>query len=235
MQRGSPAPLDHHLRPLIDIFVAAHVDAALDVGRVGRGDVGLGHQEGRADLAVHQRLQPFVLLLARAVAVDDLHIAGVGRGAVEHLGRPHDPAHFLGAERILEVGEARPFELEAVVDRRRAVRGRHEQVPQALAARLVLQLLDDRQDLPALALALLFVIIAGPRADFCSMKSRTRSRHRVSAGARLKSISAAYQQQCQLAIRRPWTSSRARSRSSPARHRASARQRSSCSAAKARP
>ena len=88
LQRGSPAPLDHHLRPLIDIFVAAHFDAALDVGRVGRGDVGLGHQEGRADLAVHQRLQPLVLLLARAVAVQHLHVAGVRRGAVEHLRRP---------------------------------------------------------------------------------------------------------------------------------------------------
>ena len=36
------------------------------------------------------------------------------------------------------------------------------------------------------------------------MKSRTRSRHSVSAELRLKSIAAAYQQQCQLAMRQPW-------------------------------
>ena len=65
----------------------------------------------------------------------------------------------------MEVAEARPFELEAVVDMRRAVARRHEQVPQPFGARLVLQLLDDRQDLPAVALALLRVIVGDARPD----------------------------------------------------------------------
>ena len=52
------------------IIIAVAGDVAFDVGRVGRGDRGLGHQEGRADLAVHQRPQPLLLLLARAVAVE---------------------------------------------------------------------------------------------------------------------------------------------------------------------
>ena len=52
---------------------------------------------------------------------------------------------------------------------------------------------------------------------------------------RLKSMAAAYQQQCQLAMSAPWADCQARSRSSPARHRESARRRSSCSEARARP
>ena len=46
-----------------------------------------------------------------------------------------------------------------------AVRRRHEQVPQPFGARLGLQLLDHRQHLPAVALALLRVIIGDARAD----------------------------------------------------------------------
>src|SRR5260221_2539459 len=46
---------------------------------------------------------------------------------------------------------------------RRAVRGRHEQVPQAFGARFLLQLLDDQKHLPALSLALLRVIIGRAR------------------------------------------------------------------------
>ena len=80
-----------------DVVVAVALDPALDVGRVGAGDARLGHQEGRADLAPHQRRQPLLLLLARAVAVEHFHVAGVGRRAVEHLRatptRPISSAH----------------------------------------------------------------------------------------------------------------------------------------------
>src|SRR6185369_1972454 len=78
--------------------------------------------------------------------------------------RPHDAAHFLGAKGVLEVGEPGAFEVEAVIYRRRAMRGRHEEVPQPLGARLALQFLDDRQNLPPIALALLLVIGAGARS-----------------------------------------------------------------------
>jgi hypothetical protein len=62
-----------------DIVVAVADDAAFDVGRVGRSDPGLGHQERRADFAAHQGGEPLLLLLARAVAVEHFHVAGVGR------------------------------------------------------------------------------------------------------------------------------------------------------------
>src|SRR5438270_1992271 len=52
---------------------------------------------------------------------------------------------------------------EAVVDMRRAVRRRHKQVPQSFRARFLLQLLDNRKHLPALARALLRVIIGRAR------------------------------------------------------------------------
>ena len=39
------------------------------------GDVGLGHRERRADLAVEQRAQPAVLLLLRAELREHLHVA----------------------------------------------------------------------------------------------------------------------------------------------------------------
>ena len=64
--------------------------------------------------------------------------------------------------RLLRPG---PVEREAVVDRRGAVARRHEQVPQPGGAGLVLQFLDHRQHFPALALALLRVIVGDARAD----------------------------------------------------------------------
>ena len=60
----------------------------------------------RADLALEQRLEPLALLcLGRAVARQHFHVAGVGRRAVEHLGRPVHAAHDLAQRRVLEVGE----------------------------------------------------------------------------------------------------------------------------------
>ena len=128
-----------------DIFVAVARDRGFDVGGVRRGDAGLGHQEGGADLAGHQRLQPLVLLLLRAVAVEHFHVAGVGRGAVEHFGRPGDLAHLLGTHRIFEIGETGAVIVALVMV---LVRWQ-EQVPQALGLRLLLQILEDLHDLPA--------------------------------------------------------------------------------------
>ncbi len=104
-------------------MVAVALDPGLDIGGVGRGDLGLGHQEGRADLARHQRLQPAVLLGGVAVHVQDFHIAGVGGVAVEHLRRPQMGAHHLGQGRVVEVGQAG------------AMLARQEHVPQARLAR----------------------------------------------------------------------------------------------------
>ena len=47
-----------------------------------------------------------------AIAVQHLHVAGIGRRTIEDLRGPADPAHRFGAERVIEVGES------GTVDRR---------------------------------------------------------------------------------------------------------------------
>ena len=54
-----------------------------------------------------QRLQPLRLLRRAAVARQHLHVAGVGRRAVEDLWRQVRPAHDLAQRGVLEVAEAR--------------------------------------------------------------------------------------------------------------------------------
>ena len=102
------------------IFVALASDRGFDIGRIGRCHRRLGHQEGRTDFAVHQRDHPALLLLSGAVAQKHFHIAGVGRGAVEHFGGKADAAHFLGAQSIFHIGEAGAFECHAFVNMRTA-------------------------------------------------------------------------------------------------------------------
>jgi hypothetical protein len=150
--------------PVQHVLVTVSGNLALDVGRVGRGDARFGHQKGGADLAVHQRPQPLLLLLAGAVAVEHLHVAGVGRRAVEHLARPGNAAHFLGAERIFEVGELRPLERERLVDMAQRRTRRHEQVPQPRRLGLGLELLDHLDRLPPVPGRdlLLVVAVTGP-------------------------------------------------------------------------
>ena len=92
-----------------DVFVALASDFGFDVGRVRRGDTWLGHRVSRADFAVHQRSEPAIFLLARAVALQHLHVAGVGRRAVEHLRSPDDPAHHFREGRVFQVRQAPGF------------------------------------------------------------------------------------------------------------------------------
>ena len=96
--------------------------------------------EAGADLAGQQRLQPSLFVLGSAVALEHFHVAGVGRRAVEDLGRHHDAAHDLAQRRVFEIGEAGA-----------ALALGQEQIPQSGGARLRLQLLDDRDGLPAVA------------------------------------------------------------------------------------
>ena len=108
LQRASIAPVLHHLRPLTTysspsrtIVVAMLVASLL-------ATLGLGHAEAGADLALEQRHEPALLLLGRAEHRQHLHVAGVGRGAVERLGRDLDAAAGqLRERRVLEVREAR--------------------------------------------------------------------------------------------------------------------------------
>jgi hypothetical protein len=132
---GSARTGDPPLAAVDDPLLAIALDARLDVRGVGGGDVRLGHDEGRADLTVEQRDEPAVLLLVGAEHGEQLHVAGVRRGAVQRLGRDVAAAGQLGQGRIVEVVEAvRPLGLV-----------RQEEVPQAEVARLGLQLLHDRR------------------------------------------------------------------------------------------
>ncbi len=146
LQRGSPAPAGPPLAAVDDVVIALALDAGLDVGGIGRGHRRLGHREGAADLALQQRLEPLPVVLGRAVAGDGLHVAGIGRRAVEDLARPGHRTHDLGQRRIFLVGQA-----HAVVQRRAVLLGlgRQEQVPQAGGACLGLELLDRLQRRPA--------------------------------------------------------------------------------------
>ena len=141
-----------------DVFVALASDFGFDVGRVRRGDTWLGHRVSRADFAVHQRSEPAILLLARAVALQHLHVSGVGRRAVEHLGSPDDPAHHFREGRVFQVRQPRAFELERFVDVLGAVPRRHEQVPQPFCACLDLEFLHDRGDGPLRKVRALLVV-----------------------------------------------------------------------------
>src|SRR5258708_39414625 len=97
-----------------------------------RTGVRLGHRVAREQLAVEQRLEVALLLLRRAVVGDDLGVAGVGRLRAEDSGGPRRPAQDLAEQRQLELAEALAPEFWAQVRR-----------PQALAANLVLQRVDD--------------------------------------------------------------------------------------------
>ena len=103
-----------------------------DVGRVRRADVGLRHDEGRADLALEQRLQPLLLLGLVAVHFQHFHVAGVRRRAVEDLRRQPRPAHLLRQIRILD-------SVQAVA----ALGVRQEEVPKAFLLGFGLEAFED--------------------------------------------------------------------------------------------
>ncbi len=77
------------------------------------------------------------MLLGGAEAQQHLHVAGVRGVAVAHLGGDQRAAHALGQRGVLDVGE--PRALDAAADLGAAGQ---EEVPEALRARLRLQLLD---------------------------------------------------------------------------------------------
>ncbi len=127
------------LRAVDDVGVAVPPDLRLDVGGVRRRYGRLGHCERRADLAAQQRVEPLLLLVLAAVALDGLHVAGVGRGAVEDLRREADPAHHLAQGGVLEIREAGS-----------AVAVGQEQIPEPRLPGLRLQLLHQGRRLPAI-------------------------------------------------------------------------------------
>src|SRR2546426_3624502 len=79
-----------------------------------------------------------LLLVGSAVALEHLHVAGVGLRAVEALRRDRRAAHDLAERRVLEIGQ--PGATLAL---------RQEEIPEGALARLRLELLHDRGHLPA--------------------------------------------------------------------------------------
>src|SRR5712671_410480 len=127
-------------------MIAVALDAGFDIGGIRRRHRGLGHQEGGADFAVHQRAKPLLLVLLGAVPHQHFHVTGIGRRAIEHFRGPADMAHLLGERGVFQIGQSRAAEFIVLMRRRR-----HEHVPQAFGARLLLQIFQDRYCLPALA------------------------------------------------------------------------------------
>ena len=130
--RGAVVAGGEPLVAVDDPLVALELGASGELGGIGARGLRLGHREAAADLAVEERLEPALLLLLGAVLGEDLHVARVGRGAVEDRGRHAAAAHQLAEHPVLPVGEA-----GAVL-----VVGQ-EEVPEALGARLLAQLDDE--------------------------------------------------------------------------------------------
>ena len=123
---------DVELLAVQDPLVAVEARLGRDLLGVGRGEVGFGHGVGRPDLAREERLQPFLLLLGRAVAFEHLHVARVGGAAVQALRRDRVLAQFSRDVGVVEV-------LEALA----GVGVGKEEVPQAVGLRLVLEPAED--------------------------------------------------------------------------------------------
>jgi len=68
--------------------------------------------------------------------------------------------HLLGERRVFQIGQSRATEFIVLMRGRR-----HEHVPQAFGTRLFLQLFQDWDGLPALALGILLLVDRHGRAD----------------------------------------------------------------------
>jgi len=72
--------------------------------------------------------------------MEQLHVAGIRRAAIEDLGGPRNTPHDLGQWRIIEIAE--------VGARLIVSEPGQEQVPEALFARRLLQRLEQRNRMP---------------------------------------------------------------------------------------
>lgn len=117
-----------------DILIAFAANVQLDVCGVGRSNIRLRHEESRANLAVHEGLEPLVLLGVVAVLGEHLHVTGVGGGAVAGLGGGAGAAEPFGHEAVLEVGPSGRFLVVALGE---------EHVPETELLGLFLELFDD--------------------------------------------------------------------------------------------
>jgi hypothetical protein len=138
LQLGCPTPVEHDL-------LAVERGGGLHVGGIGGGDVGLGHAEGRADLAGEQGGEPALALLGGAEVQQHLHVAGVGGVAVEALAGDQRAAHALSEGRVLDVGQTCTGlgVTLAGIPHGWGRTGGQEQVPQTFGLGLGLEFLDQ--------------------------------------------------------------------------------------------
>ena len=122
------------------VVIAVADDRRFDVRRIRRRDVGLGHREPGADLAAQQRLEPALLLRVTAITYEHLHVAGVGRVAVECFGCNPRAAHDLAKRCIFEIGEPGA-----------EIGFGQKQVPQPRGAGLAFQVFHDLRRDPGIA------------------------------------------------------------------------------------
>ena len=135
-------------------MVAIALDGGLDVGGVRRCHLRLRHCVAGADFTREQRLEPSLFQLRRTVALQHLHVAGVGRRAVENFRGHGGASHDLAQRSVLQIGE--PGAELAL---------RQEQIPQPGRARLGFQLFDYRDRLPAVRTGGVLVIARLIRID----------------------------------------------------------------------
>ena len=129
---GIAGTTDVVLLAVYDPLVTFQLCLGTDIGGIRGRHAGLGHGEGGANLAIQQGLQPLLLLGLAAVLLQDFHVAGVRRRAVEALRRQVGTPHFLRQVGVLNRGEP-----EA------AVALGQEEIPQAQLLRLGLQGFQD--------------------------------------------------------------------------------------------
>ena len=97
--RGAVGAGDEPFAPAHDVAVAFLLGAREHHAGIGAGaGMRLGHHEGRAHLALDDRAQPFFLLLRRADLGEQVHVAVVGRHAIDGE-RAEDRARGLLVDR----------------------------------------------------------------------------------------------------------------------------------------
>jgi hypothetical protein len=81
-----------------NVFVALAFHLHLNVGSIGRGDLGFSHKEGRANLSFQQRIKPLSLLSLSAVFSEHFHVACIWGSTI----------HCLNSTRSAQTSQHRP-------------------------------------------------------------------------------------------------------------------------------
>ena len=107
LQRGSPAPDDHHLRPLSTYSSPSRTMLARMLVASEEATSGSVMQKQERISPASSGFSHCAFCSSRPVARQHLHVAGVRRRAVEDLGRHERAAHDLAQRRVLEITSGR--------------------------------------------------------------------------------------------------------------------------------